>query len=163
MEQRLTGGNGAKASSSPRTSRPPVANAFDNPDGPPPVPEKDQQRSAGRDQQPQKHSGSRPGTARASQQAVPGALPPTPVGSEGESESHESPRSAPRPPRARLSASIASAGKFPSASSSTTLTRVRESPGDDSGSMQSMSMSGSVTSADYVVVPRPDGDGDKDI
>ncbi|CAK7275484.1 hypothetical protein SEPCBS119000_006714 [Sporothrix epigloea] len=28
--------------------------------------------------------GSRPGSARASQQAVPGALPPTPVGSEGE-------------------------------------------------------------------------------
>lgn len=163
MEQRLTGGNGAKATSSPRTSRPPVANAFDNPDGPPPVPEKDQQRSAGRDQQSQKYGGSRPGTARASQQAVPGALPPTPVGSEGESEPHESPRSAPRPPRARLSASIASSGKFPSASSSTTLTRVRESPGDDSGSVQSMSMSGSVTSADYVVVPRPDGDGDKDI
>lgn len=163
MEQRLTGGNGAKATSSPRTSRPPVANAFDNPDGPPPVPEKDQQRSAGRDQQSQKYGGSRPGTARASQQAVPGALPPTPVGSEGESEPHECPRSAPRPPRARLSASIASSGKFSSASSSTTLTRVRESPGDDSGSVQSMSMSGSVTSADYVVVPRPDGDGDKDI
>ncbi|KAK0740403.1 hypothetical protein B0T18DRAFT_298832, partial [Schizothecium vesticola] len=86
MEQRLNGGNGAKASGSPRTSRPPVANAFDNPDGPPPVPEKDQQRLASRDQQPQKHSGSRPGTARASQQAVPGALPPTPIGSEGESE-----------------------------------------------------------------------------
>lgn len=32
----------------------------------------------------QKHAGSRPGTARASQQAVPGALPPTPIGSEGE-------------------------------------------------------------------------------
>src|SRR6266699_886234 len=29
---------------------------------------------------------SRPGTARASQQAVPGALPPTPVASEGECE-----------------------------------------------------------------------------
>jgi hypothetical protein len=31
-----------------------------------------------------RYGGSRPGTARASQQAVPGALPPTPVASEGE-------------------------------------------------------------------------------
>ncbi|KAF3765741.1 hypothetical protein M406DRAFT_356037 [Cryphonectria parasitica EP155] len=30
----------------------------------------------------QKHGGSRPGTAKASQQAVPGALPPTPTASE---------------------------------------------------------------------------------
>lgn len=37
-----------------------------------PPPEKDQH----------KYGGSRPGTARQSQQAVPGALPPTPVGSE---------------------------------------------------------------------------------
>ncbi|KAK1834499.1 hypothetical protein QBC39DRAFT_328086 [Podospora conica] len=164
MEQRLGGGSssGAKPSGggSPRTSRPPVASAFDAPDGPPPVPEKDQQRSAGRDQQTQKYGGSRPGTARASQQAVPGALPPTPVGSEGECEPLESPRSSLRPSRARLSASIAS--NPPSASSSTTLTRVRESPGDNHpGSVRSMSES--VTSADYVVVPRPDGDGDKDI
>lgn len=36
--------------------------------------------------QDQKHGGSRPGTARASQQAVPGALPPTPTASEGEYE-----------------------------------------------------------------------------
>lgn len=34
----------------------------------------------------QKHGGSRPGTAKASQQAVPGALPPTPTASEGEYE-----------------------------------------------------------------------------
>jgi hypothetical protein len=33
-------------------------------------------------QQQHKYGGSRPGTARQSQQAVPGALPPTPVGSE---------------------------------------------------------------------------------
>lgn len=36
--------------------------------------------------QDQKQGGSRPGTARASQQAVPGALPPTPTASEGEYE-----------------------------------------------------------------------------
>lgn len=36
--------------------------------------------------QSQKHGGSRPGTAKASQQAVPGALPPTPTASEGEYE-----------------------------------------------------------------------------
>lgn len=159
MEQLLQGGN--KPSGSPRTQRPPLANAFDNPDAPPPVPQKDQQRSAGRDQQYQKYGGSRPGTARQSQQAVPGALPPTPVGSEGECESLESPRLAPRPPKARLSAFTASAGLPSSTSSSTTLTRVQETPGDDSGSMQSMS--GSVTFADYVVVSRSDGDGEKDI
>jgi TolA-binding protein len=35
-----------------------------------------------REQQQQKHAGSRPGTARQGQPAVPGALPPTPAGSE---------------------------------------------------------------------------------
>ncbi|KAK4111104.1 hypothetical protein N656DRAFT_169511 [Canariomyces notabilis] len=45
---------------------------------PPPPPEKDHPA-----QQQHKYGGSRPGTARQSQQAVPGALPPTPVGSEG--------------------------------------------------------------------------------
>ncbi|KAL2024376.1 hypothetical protein VTK56DRAFT_8858 [Thermocarpiscus australiensis] len=54
-------------------------------DSPPPPLEKDY--PAGQDpereqQQQHKYSGSRPGTARQSQQAVPGALPPTPIGSE---------------------------------------------------------------------------------
>ncbi|KAL2256666.1 hypothetical protein VTK26DRAFT_1327 [Humicola hyalothermophila] len=44
----------------------------------PAPPEKDQQQP---DQQ-HNYGGSRPGTAKQSQQAVPGALPPTPVGSE---------------------------------------------------------------------------------
>ncbi|KAL2273908.1 hypothetical protein FJTKL_03995 [Diaporthe vaccinii] len=38
--------------------------------------------------QDQKHGGSRPGTARASQQAVPGALPPTPTASEDGDEKY---------------------------------------------------------------------------
>ncbi|EFX06322.1 hypothetical protein CMQ_6643 [Grosmannia clavigera kw1407] len=40
-------------------------------------------------QEAQKHSGSRPGTARTSQQAAPGALPPTPVGSEDGDSEHD--------------------------------------------------------------------------
>lgn len=51
-------------------------------DVPPPLPEKDH---AGRSARADKYSaGSRPGTARQSQQAVPGALPPTPTSSDGE-------------------------------------------------------------------------------
>lgn len=68
-----------KANGSPRTQRPPVAGAFDHPDAPPPLPQKDHQRSAGNQQH--KYA-RRPGTAAESQRAVPGALPPTPVGSE---------------------------------------------------------------------------------
>lgn len=56
---------------SPR-QRPGVANAFENHPPPPPVP-RDTAVPEGK---------SRPGTARASQQAVPGALPPTPTASE---------------------------------------------------------------------------------
>lgn len=64
--------------------RSPVAGLFsqhqDANDVPPPLPEKDHARErAG------KYGGnSRPGTARQSQQAVPGALPPTPTSSEPE-------------------------------------------------------------------------------
>jgi hypothetical protein len=51
-------------------------------DVPPPLPEKDSHgRAAARAD---KYGGSRPGTARQSQQAVPGALPPTPTSSDGE-------------------------------------------------------------------------------
>lgn len=48
-------------------------------DAPPPLPEKDSARAA-------RYGGSRPGTARQSQQAVPGALPPTPTSSDGEGD-----------------------------------------------------------------------------
>ncbi|OAA57500.1 hypothetical protein SPI_07159 [Niveomyces insectorum RCEF 264] len=53
-----------------------------------------QQQQQQQQQQPshadgQKYAGSRPGTARASQQAVPGALPPTPVGSEDGDTEHD--------------------------------------------------------------------------
>lgn len=88
MEQRLKNQHGQKEagrpSGSPRSQRPPVANAFG--DVPPQVPEKDNRRPTSRTEQEQKYAGSRPGTARAGQQAVPGALPPTPVASEGEHE-----------------------------------------------------------------------------
>jgi hypothetical protein len=66
--------------------RSPVAGAFsqhqDTSDMPPPLPEKDQ----GRESTGKHGRNSRPGTARQSQQAVPGALPPTPTSSEPEGE-----------------------------------------------------------------------------
>lgn len=70
--------------------RSPVSNVFPQQHGagdqqddlPPPLPEKD---LAARSARAEKYSaGSRPGTARQSQQAVPGALPPTPTSSDGE-------------------------------------------------------------------------------
>ncbi|RKU47018.1 hypothetical protein DL546_008247 [Coniochaeta pulveracea] len=64
--------------------RSPVAGVFsqhqDVSDVPPPLPEKDQ----GRERTGKLGGNSRPGTARQSQQAVPGALPPTPTSSEPE-------------------------------------------------------------------------------
>jgi len=84
MDQRLA--SAATSGGSPRSQRPPVANAFDQPpsaeqqgEAPPPLPEKDYARRGGHE-----HNRSRPGTARQGQRAVPGALPPTPVASEGE-------------------------------------------------------------------------------
>lgn len=66
--------------------RSPVAGVFsqhqDVSDVPPPLPEKDQ----GRERTGKLGGNSRPGTARQSQQAVPGALPPTPTSSEPEGE-----------------------------------------------------------------------------
>jgi hypothetical protein len=67
---------------SPRVQRPTVANAFG--DVPPKVPDKDNELPASPSRLEHKHSSSRPATARAGQQAVPGALPPTPVASEGD-------------------------------------------------------------------------------
>lgn len=76
MEARLSGNGSAPA---PRTTIPerrPV------PEQQPKTSNESLQATAGE----QKHGGSRPGTAKASQQAVPGALPPTPSASEGEYE-----------------------------------------------------------------------------
>ncbi|KAK0634367.1 hypothetical protein B0T17DRAFT_470438, partial [Bombardia bombarda] len=95
MEERLKGqkpvtdaiNQNERSSASPRTQRAPVGSALDNPNAPPPLPAKDYPAGQNRGQQQQqqhKYGGSRPGTARQSQHAVPGALPPTPVGSEGE-------------------------------------------------------------------------------
>lgn len=81
-------------SNSNRQRRSPIAGVFpsqqqqtgrqhdDDDNAPPPLPEKDQARTAGRTDK--YGTGSRPGTARQSQQAVPGALPPTPTSSDGE-------------------------------------------------------------------------------
>jgi len=156
MEQRLKtqapNPNG-RPNGSPQTQRPPVANAFDDPNAPPPLPAKDSERQ-------HKYSGRRPGTARESQQAVQGALPPTPVGSEGECNPVAAPRTVPRSStRARLGGSNTVAGVI-SSSSSSSIARVQGTSGDDSGSAKSMSES--LTFADYVVVSRPDGDGEKD-
>jgi len=85
MEERLKSqapNPSGRPSGSPRTQRPPVANAFDHPDAPPPPPAKDDDLSASQNYGQHKYGGRRPGTARESQQAVPGGLPPTPVGSE---------------------------------------------------------------------------------
>jgi hypothetical protein len=158
MEQRLkTAPNQIdKPSGSPRTQRPPVANAFDDPNAPPPPPAKDDEHSTGYGQH--KYNGRRPGTARESQQAVPGALPPTPVGSEGECEP-AAPRTTPRSSaRVRLGGPSTSASAI--SYSSTSTARAQGTPGDDSGSVKSMSES--LSFADYVVVSRPDGDGEKD-
>ncbi|KAK3343601.1 hypothetical protein B0T25DRAFT_302350 [Lasiosphaeria hispida] len=165
MEQRLkmpapSAANPNGRPSSPRTQRPPVGNAFEDPNAPPPLPAKD--RSAGSQRREQhKYGTGRPGSARQSQQAVPGALPPTPVGSEGECELITHPRESPRPPtQARLGASTARVGTSNSSSSSFSTARIKGIAGNDSGSVKSMSAS--LTFADYVVVSRLDGDGEKD-
>jgi len=91
MEARLKGQFAPASSSSPRpaggsprASRQPATHPFGStsPDAPPPPPDKDYPVGRHQQQHHQKYGGSRPGTARQSQQAVPGALPPTPVGSE---------------------------------------------------------------------------------
>ncbi|KAM7212807.1 hypothetical protein V8F06_011795 [Rhypophila decipiens] len=123
MEQRLKQGSG---------------NLFTDSKAAPPPPEKDYRsgQNQGAAQQ-NKYSGSRPGTARQSQQAVPGALPPTPIGSEGECHP-------------------AQVTVVPSRPRQNGTRRME----DDSASIRSMS--GSATLADYVIVPRLDGDDDKD-
>ncbi|KAK4213597.1 hypothetical protein QBC37DRAFT_400395 [Rhypophila decipiens] len=150
MEQRLKQGSGGingivadnknvtPSGGSPRAQRSPVGNLFTDSKAAPPPPEKDHRsgQHQGAAQQ-NKYSGSRPGTARQSQQAVPGALPPTPIGSEGECHP-------------------AQVTVVPSRPRQTGTRRME----DDSASIRSMS--GSATLADYVIVPRLDGDDDKD-
>ena len=170
MEERLklgkpasAGDNIAGPSGSPRSQRQPVGDLFADANAPPPPPAKDSSASQSQGAQNNKHSGSRPGTARQSQQAVPGALPPTPVGSEGECEppvTHYSQVNvvsrpfAPPPPRPSASSTTSTS------SSSTTRAQRRRAAEDDSTSVRSMS--GSTTFADYVIVPRLDGDDDQD-
>lgn len=75
LDQRLAAAAAAGSSASPRGQRPPVSNIFDK-GGP------GDGAGSGEQEQEQPNNKSRPGTARQNQQAVPGALPPTPVASE---------------------------------------------------------------------------------
>ena len=100
MERRLQGSAGTThpgltpnsssnppAATSPRSARAPVSNVFDRSGAPPSTSqqEKDYRRPpTSSSQHKGGNAGSRPGTARQSQQAVPGALPPTPTASDGE-------------------------------------------------------------------------------
>lgn len=77
----------AANSASPRHVRSPISGVFDEPtqggnDGGNKQQDDDSRRHESRAGD--KYAGSRPGTARASRQAVPGALPPTPTESEGQ-------------------------------------------------------------------------------
>ena len=69
---------------SPRQARMPIRDIFGEQAAPPPVEKDLPVRGAPAGEHPQKYNRvqGRPGTARASQQAVPGALPPSPVASE---------------------------------------------------------------------------------
>lgn len=128
--------------------------------------EKDQHKYGG---------GSRPGTARQGQQAVPGALPPTPVESEGEYRHlvlrphHHHPRStgaAAAPGYAHAQSQTHLHG-YPSAAparGSMPYPHVPAPVGGDADSIKSLtasSMSSSTTFADYVIVPGL-SDGDRE-
>ncbi|KAK1773644.1 hypothetical protein QBC45DRAFT_71886 [Copromyces sp. CBS 386.78] len=96
---------------------------------------------------------SRPGSARQSQQApVSGAMPPTPIGSEGELESPIEPAS-PQTPRAPRPVDQPFFHVATFASS-----------GDDAASLKSIqTVSESSSYADFVLVPpNPDGDRERD-
>lgn len=154
----------------------------------------------------QKHGGSRPGTAKASQQAVPGALPPTPTASEGEYEFVSDPFTTsfgPEYPRYRhqlllprmtttsvgvsVSSSGAGAGSGSAQelrsqqyhlqhyqhqntlSNSHTLNQhhlnicSKPPQAHDARSIKSVRTIGSESgSADFVIVPGPDGEGEQD-
>lgn len=162
----------------------------------------------------QKHGGSRPGTAKASQQAVPGALPPTPTASEGEYEFVPDPFTTsfgPEYPRYRhqlllprmTTSTVAGGGANSSSSSSggigtgsgsaqelrsqqyhqqhyqhqstlsnshtlnqhhmSVFSKPQPSSPHDARSIKSVRTIGSESgSADFVIVPGPDGDGEQD-
>ncbi|KUI67469.1 hypothetical protein VM1G_03116 [Cytospora mali] len=137
-----------------------------------------------------KHGGSRPGTAKASQQAVPGALPPTPTASEGEYEIlTEDPYTSafgPEYPRfrhphlvPRMTTTSGSGGGAGAGgvlhqaqqirshhyqnSPTTSLTyHLSINKNSDARSIRSVRTIGSENgSADFVIVPGPDGDGEQ--
>lgn len=149
----------------------------------------------------QKHGGSRPGTAKASQQAVPGALPPTPTASEGEYEFVPDPFTTsfgPEYPRYRhqlLVPRMTTSGGVGGAGVGTVLLHqaqqlrsqhyqhqhqhqhqsnlsnnhnqhmsIFNKPSQpDARSIRSVRTIGSENgSADFVIVPGPDGDGEQD-
>lgn len=151
--------------------------------------------------QSQKHGGSRPGTAKASQQAVPGALPPTPTASEGEYEFIPDPYTTsfgPEYPRYRhhhLVPRMTTSGSDANGAGSGSAQSLRSqhyhqqhyqhqhqstfsnnSPTNqhlnfiinkpqppDARSIKSVRTIGSENgSADFVIVPGPDGDGEQD-
>lgn len=156
MEQRLK-----KQNDTPNGSG--QAASHSKPNGPPPPPEKDYSA------QQNKYGGSRSGAAMQSQRAVPGALPPTPVGSEGDYELPVTcpPRIVPQPPathsqaQAHLRGSPNTRGVSPSPSSTSSAAQVKRTsaPGGDSDSVKSVS--GGSTFADYVIVSVPDGDRER--
>jgi hypothetical protein len=153
MEMRLKGQVPDNTTASASSAQPNAAQS--NPEKDQPA---DQNRT--RDQQQQKYAGSRPGTAKQKQPAlVPGALPPTPAGSEGEFKpSVASPsRVVPRPSGAQAELRAGTA-----ANPSSAFGRVQQgtAPGADSDSVKSMSESASF--ADYVIIPTPDGDREQD-
>ncbi len=165
MEARLKGTS--TTNNNNRTSGAPAQSS--NSSAPPPPPEKDYpvDQNRARDQQQQhKYGGSRPGTARQAQTAVPGALPPTPAGSEGESEPSvtRSSRIVPRSPGARAQSHRSpprpATGLASHAPPSAARVQEMPVPGGDSDSIKSVSESASF--ADYVIVPAPDGDRERD-
>lgn len=100
---------------------------------PPPLPEKDYPVGAReqQQQQQQKYGGSRPGTALQSHQpAVPGALPPTPAGSEGEPEPFvfSLPQAAPRWPETQAQSPPRNSTSTTSSSRSFTSRHALHSP-----------------------------------
>lgn len=134
--------------------------------------------------QDQKHGGSRPGTARSSQQAVPGALPPTPTASEGEYEILDDPYTTsfgPEYPRfrhphlvPRMTSASGTGGNVlhqaqqlrsqlsPTATLINTSQHhpnINKNPSSDARSIRSVRTIGSENgSADFIIVPGPDGD-----
>ncbi|ROW06619.1 hypothetical protein VMCG_04247 [Cytospora schulzeri] len=155
------------------------------------IPQRQQSVAQQMAQADQKHGGSRPGTAKASQQAVPGALPPTPTASEGEYEIlTEDPYTSafgPEYPRfrhphlvPRMTTTSGSGGGAEAGgvlhqaqqlrshyqyqnSPTTSLTyHLSVNKNSDARSVRSIRTTGSENgSADFVIVPGPDGDGEQ--